>query len=198
MKKLMCFLAFVLIFSSGLYAQKNVTINIVDNINPSGTKYFVYHKMLGGTYASTDRKDCGLNKLCTYTIAAPVALGTHIFAATAYAADGATIIESPFSNDFTWHNAPVAPTITGTVASITRSEATLMAQSSLPSRTTLRYTEQYPPRKGYTRTVSTSYVTDHSVRLTGLRRDMLYGYVWTATNSEGQVATFAGNFRTAR
>lgn len=193
MKKLFVILVVLLTLSS-FALSKTVTLTLSDNVNPTGTRYYCYHRLSSGSYSAADRRDLGTSKTYSWVMDG-AALGTHYFACTAYAVDGEGVMESSYSNDFTWLNSPVAPTLSGLVAAVSRKEATLLASSTIPMTTTLAYgTARKPYRQ--TVTVSSTAEVNHTVILTKLAAHTLYVYRWTGIDSNGTVATFSGQFTT--
>jgi len=123
------------------------------------------------------------------------ALGTHYFACTAYIMDGAALMESSFSNEFSWVNGPAAPTLSGMLIAVNRKDATLLAKSSTPMTTALAYgTARKPYSK--TITVSSTPALEHTITLTKLTAKTRYLYRWTGRAADGSEAVFEGTFTT--
>jgi len=169
---------------------KTITIGISDTRNPAGTPHACYHRVTGGTYGSADRKDAGTAASLAWTLTNP-ALGSHFWACTSYYVDGGATIESAFSNEVTWTNTPVPPTITITsVAAVPFFKgATLLASSSAPATS---YVEiGMGSSLGQAIQVDAAPVTDHRIVFEKLRPHTLYSYRWTVMGAGGQVATSA-------
>lgn len=195
MKRFICLFA-AMMLAAPLFAQKTINLQITDTVN-GGARYFVYHRIGTGNYVIADRKDAGTSKTYAYVLPAPIAVGTHYWSVTAYVVEGPNTIESGFSNEVSWVNPPVPPTltITSVTASTTRKEAILSAEASAGTKAVFSYKmaggwwQEILVDSDYSR-------ASHQVVLANLRPHTPYQYQWTLTAEDGQTASAAGTFAT--
>lgn len=198
MRRIFAFLLLAAFAAVPALAQKTVNLTVTDANNGTNVRYFIYHRMAGSNYVIADRKDAGTSKTYAYVLTAPIQTGTHFFASTAYIVEAGQTLESGYSNEVSWVNPPVPPTlaITSVAAVPSRKDAVLTAETSVPSDARLEYRMTGNP---WWRMVSVDQdyaKTSHSVTLSGLRPHTPYEFRWTAKTQAGDSATADGSFIT--
>ncbi len=195
MKKISIILLLLCLPIIALAQTKTVNLSLTDANNPAGTKHYCYHRLTGGTYGTSDRKDLGTALTYAWVLTAP-ALGSHFWACTAYVVDGTNTLQSDYSNEVTWTNAPVPPvlSITSIAAAPQFKGVILQARTNMPATT---YVE-YGLNANLTLSTQNGEAAPdivHQISIDKLRPHATYYYRWSATASDGtkmqsQILTF--------
>ena len=178
MKQIFAVLLVILLAAMTVQAA---TVNLAwDASTTAGVSYYVYHKLQGGAYTTTDRKDAGTALTLSW---AGLAAGTHCFVASAYNSGG----ESGYSNEVcTTIVAPPNPPGNLRIVSQTASNGfmgtTFRATTSEASKAVLTVA-------GAKYTVNATSTLIHQKVL--LFRHFAHGtpYSWTMTAPDGDIVT---------
>lgn len=157
------------------------------NTEPDLAGYKIHYGQKPGTYTQV----ITIGKTTAYRVTG-LAPGLWYFAITAY---NATKAESGYSNEVSVQLLGALVVIFAIVDDATSSTARLVWKTSAPADGRVEYTYSGGPFSSLTVDSAAQKVTDHVVKLAGLRGNTVYSY--TVISSDGTVsAKLVGTFRT--